>query len=62
MKGAGTDDRVLIEELSSSSNKHIAETKVAYHAMYQRDLEKDLASETSGHFKRMLVSLVQVGR
>lgn len=29
---------------------------------FQRDLEKDVVSETSGHFRRLLVSMVQAAR
>jgi annexin A7/11 len=30
--------------------------------MYDRDLEKDVMSETSGNYKRLLVSMLQGGR
>jgi len=57
MKGAGTDEGVLIEILSSRSNAEIARIKAAYKKDLGRDLEEDLMSETSGDFKRLLVSL-----
>ena len=31
-------------------------------SMYSRDLEKDVMSETSGNYKRLLVSMLQGGR
>jgi len=57
MKGAGTNEACLIEILATRTNKQIADLKAAYKTKYSRDLEKDLMSETSGHFRRLLVSL-----
>jgi len=57
MKGAGTDEGVLIEILASRSNEEIALIKAAYKKDMDRDLEEDMMSETGGNFKRLLVSL-----
>jgi hypothetical protein len=57
MKGAGTDEGCLIEILASRTNEQIAQIKAAYKKDMSRDLESDMMSETSGHFKRMLISL-----
>ncbi|KAG5450042.1 Annexin A11 [Clonorchis sinensis] len=63
MKGAGTDESALIEILCSRSNEQIKRIKEAFARMYPgRNLEKDVASETSGHFRRMLISLLQANR
>ncbi|CAL8091802.1 unnamed protein product [Calicophoron daubneyi] len=63
MEGAGTDEDTLIEILCSRNNNEIRGIKEAYKRIYKgRDLEKDLVSETSGHFRRLLVSLVQASR
>jgi hypothetical protein len=57
-----TDEGALIEVLCSRSNEEIKEIKACYAATYQRDLEKDLISETSGDFKKFLVSICQGNR
>jgi len=63
MKGAGTDENTLIEILASRNNGQLRVLKESYAKMYSgHNLEKDLESETSGHFKRLLVSLVQANR
>uniref|UniRef100_A0A915PW39 Annexin n=1 Tax=Setaria digitata TaxID=48799 RepID=A0A915PW39_9BILA len=62
MKGLGTKESVLIEIMCSRTNAQIAELRNVYQQMYNSNLEKDLIGETSGHFKRLLVSLCAGGR
>uniref|UniRef100_A0A8C4HR03 Annexin n=1 Tax=Dicentrarchus labrax TaxID=13489 RepID=A0A8C4HR03_DICLA len=60
IKGAGTDEACLIEILSSRSNADICEITRIYKAEYGKSLEDAIISDTSGHFRRLLVSLSQV--
>lgn len=62
MKGLGTDESTLIEILCTRTNAEIKAMREAYKKEFSRDLEKDVVSETSGHFKRLLVSMVQGSR
>lgn len=62
MRGAGTDEETLIDILCTRSNKQIKAIKKEYTREYKRDLEKDCVSETSGFFKRLLVSMCQANR
>lgn len=48
--------------MCSRTNAQIAELRNVYQQMYKSTLEKDLIDETSGHFKRLLVSLCNGGR
>jgi annexin A7/11 len=62
MKGAGTRENVLIEILVTLNNAEIHELKHAYQHLHDRNLEKDVISETSGDFQRILVSLLSGAR
>ena len=59
-QGAGTQERVLIEILCTRTNQEIREIVRCYQSEFGRDLEKDIRSDTSGHFERLLVSMCQV--
>uniref|UniRef100_A0A8B9KIE0 Annexin n=1 Tax=Astyanax mexicanus TaxID=7994 RepID=A0A8B9KIE0_ASTMX len=57
--GAGTDEKCLIEILASRTNQQIHDLVAAYNDAYGRDIEQDIIGDTSGHFKKMLVVLLQ---
>lgn len=62
MSGLGTDDSVLIEILCSRTPAEITLIKESYLRMYNKELEKAIQGDTTGHFKRLLVSLCTAGR
>ncbi|KAM6322509.1 annexin A6 isoform 2-T2 [Podargus strigoides] len=59
ISGIGTDEKCLIEILASRTNQEIHDLVAAYKDAYERDLEADVVGDTSGHFKKMLVVLLQ---
>jgi len=62
MARLGTRENVLIEIMTTRTNTQIFQLKQAYAQVYKRDLEDHLVSETSGYFKRLLVSMCAGGR
>ncbi|XP_061191538.1 annexin A4-like [Saccostrea echinata] len=62
MKGIGTNEDVLIEIMCSRSNDEFRAISKAYESKYKNILEKDIKSDTSGDFKRLLVSLATCNR
>lgn len=62
IKGAGTDEACLIEILSSRSNAEIKEINVVFKHEYKKSLEDMISGDTSGHFRRLLISLAQGNR
>uniref|UniRef100_A0A4W4F913 Annexin n=1 Tax=Electrophorus electricus TaxID=8005 RepID=A0A4W4F913_ELEEL len=59
IKGGGTDEKCLIEILASRTNEQIHSLVAAYKDAYGREIEEDIIGDTSGHFKKMLVVLLQ---
>ncbi len=59
MKGMGTDDATLIKTLAKLDPIQIAGLRQAYTTRVRRDLEKDIASETSGHYREGLLAIVR---
>jgi len=62
IKGAGTDEACLIEILSSRTNAEIREINSVYKSEYKKTLEDSISGDTSGHFRRLLISLAQGNR
>lgn len=62
IEGAGTDEDALIEILCSRDNQEITEIKQLYKKKHGKDLEKDVRSDTSGHFKRLMISMLTGSR
>ncbi|XP_054943105.1 annexin A1 [Physeter macrocephalus] len=57
MKGPGTDEDTLNEILASRTNREIREINRVYTEELKRDLAKDLISDTSGEYRKALLSL-----
>jgi annexin A7/11 len=58
MEGAGTDESSLIEILATRTSNQLNQIKISYKTLYGKELEKDIASETSGYFKTLLLALL----
>ena len=62
MKGLGTNEDTLIEILATRSNQRIREIIQKYNHIFQRDLLKDIQSDTSGFFREILKKLLEASR
>lgn len=62
MKGLGTDEETLIELVCSRTNDEMVTIKKVYKDMFKKELDKDVAGDTSGNFAKLLLALVQTKR
>jgi annexin A7/11 len=63
VKGLGTDEDALIEILATRTPQEIEQIKQRYSEMYPgRSLVKDVESDTSGNFRKILVALLEAKR
>ena len=62
MKGIGTSEGILIEILGTRNNQEIQMIKDEFQRNYGKPLEKWIQSETSGHFRKLLIGIIQCNR
>ena len=58
----GTDEEALIEILATRPSFQIAQDKLLFQELYKKDLVSYVQRETSGHFRKILVALLQCQR
>lgn len=58
MKGLGTDEKAIIDILSSHTNHELQQIKDHYKTCYGRILGEDIQSELSGHFEKLCLYLL----
>ncbi|GAB5570695.1 annexin A3 isoform X2 [Prionailurus iriomotensis] len=57
MKGVGTSEHALIEILTTRTSRQMKEISQAYYTVYKKSLGDDISSETSGDFRKALLTL-----
>jgi len=62
IKGLGTNDEELVEIICSRNNGEIQAMRVAYMKLRSVDIEKDVAEDTSGDYKRLLLTILKGDR
>ncbi|XP_027235567.2 annexin B9 isoform X4 [Penaeus vannamei] len=60
--GVGTNERTLVEILCTRDNASLMLIKNAYYQHFRKKLEEDLHGDTSGDFRRLLISMCACAR
>ena len=58
-QGLGTDEDSLIEIICSRTNQELQEINRVYVEVYKTGLERDIVSNTSGDFHKLVVALTK---
>ncbi|XP_064106648.1 annexin A4-like isoform X1 [Macrobrachium nipponense] len=62
ISGIGTNERTLVEILCTRDNASLRMIKDAYYQEYRKKVEDDLHGDTSGDFRRLLISMCACAR
>jgi len=60
--GAGTDEEALIDVFAHASKQEIIDLRTAFEFVTNKNLEKELADDLSGNFRKGILSLLHVFR
>ena len=62
IEGLGTTDDTLIEIIGTRPGWMLKKIKEEYKKKYKTELEEDVVNDTSGHYQKLLVTLLQCNR
>ena len=62
IEGLGTEDDTLIEIIGTRPGWMLKKVKEEYKKKYKTELENDVINDTSGHYQKLLVTLLQCNR
>lgn len=61
-KSHSLDDSELVEVVCTRNNAQIKAMKAAYSRLYGKDMEKDVADDTSGDYRNLLMAILRADR
>lgn len=58
-KGAGTDDRALIDAVMTASQQQIRDAKAAFQVLFKKDMVKVICDDISGDYQKLIVKICE---